>query len=340
MKNSAETFYNLISDKKKILVIDLGFLGDTIHLLPALWAIRQGLPHANIEVMVAEHIQSLMGLVPWIDKTSGYPRYPRGPKWYQDIGRVLRLRKEKYDVIINLNGSERSCFLTLAIGAPYRLGRVPPEENLITRCSFTHRVTIPYLTMPCYRSRWGCIKKAGFPTDEPVFNVTVPPIVRDKVDALIEGKRNFIHISPFTVEDYKELPLNILAQLLNTLHDPLALSCAPTARERNKLHQLISLLSVKPWKVFEGNLSLQELAGVIGCSKLHMGGDSGGIHVAVMMNVPTFSWFREYPGKIEWIPAGSRHRYIIGEASPSGLQNISAEELIKLFHRSENIDQK
>lgn len=335
MNNISDSFYNIISNKKKILVLDLGFLGDTIHLLPALWGIRQGLPNAHIEVMVADHIQSLMGLVPWIDKTSGYPRYPKGPEWYQDISRVLRLRKERYDVIINLNGSERSCFLTLAIGAPYRLGRVPDREKFISKYCFTHRVDIPYLTMPCYLSRWNCIKKAGFPTEEPIFNVKIPLAVRNKVDVLLEGKRHFIHVNPFTVEDYKELPMEILAELLNTIHEPLVLSCAPSERERKKLQQLISLLSTKPWKVFEGNLSLQELAGVIGNSKLHMGGDSGGLHVAVMMNIPTFSWFREYPGKVEWLPIGSQHRYIIGEASPSGLQNISADALIKVFHGSD-----
>jgi ADP-heptose:LPS heptosyltransferase len=335
MQNDPGSFYNIIRGKKKILVLDLGFLGDSIHLLPALWEIRQGLPNAHIEVMVADHIQSLMGLVPWIDKTSGYPRYPKGPQWYEDFRRVLKLWKEKYDVIINLNGSDRSCFLTLAIGAPYRLGRVPDEPNALMRLSFTHTVAIPYLTMPLYRSRWECIKEAGFPTDSPLFNVSVPNGVQNKVDALLEGKRNFIHVNPFTVEDYKELPLQILAEFLNTMQDPLVLSCAPTERERNKLRALISLLFKKPWKVFDGSLSIQELAAVIGRSKLHMGGDSGGIHVAVMMNVPTFSWFRDYPGKIEWLPIGKQHRHIIGEASPSGLQNISADELIKLFNGSD-----
>jgi ADP-heptose:LPS heptosyltransferase len=244
------------------------------------------------------------------------------------------LRKERYEVIINLNGSDRSCFLTLATGAPYRLGRVPDRERFITNACFTHMVRIPYLTMPCYLQRWQCIKNAGFPTEEPIFNVTIPPAVSKKIDALLEGKPNFIHVSPFTVEDYKELPIEILAKFLNTIHDPITLSCAPTEREIRKIHRLISLLSVKPWKVFAGNLSLQELAGVIGYSKLHIGGDSGGLHVAVMMNVPTFSWFREYPGKVEWLPIGSRHRYVIGEASPDGLHNISTGDLIKLFHGS------
>jgi ADP-heptose:LPS heptosyltransferase len=334
MNHHSDNFFNLISNKKKILVIDLGFLGDSIHLLPALWGIRQGLPDSYIEVMVADHIQSLMGLVPWIDKTSGYPRYPKGPKWYQDVDRVLRLRKEKYDVIINLNGSDRSCFLTFAIGAPYRLGRVPDREKFITNACFTHRVDVPYHTMPCYIQRWQCIKKAGFPTEKPIFNIIMPLAVKSKVDHLLEGKCNFIHVSPFTVEDYKELPTEILAAFLNSIKDPLVLSCAPTKRERQKLQKLISLLTVKPWKIFEGNLSLQELAGVIGYSKLHMGGDSGGLHVAVMMNVPTFSWFREYPGKVEWLPIGSQHRYIIGDTSPEGLQNITTGDLIKLFHRS------
>ena len=310
-----------------MLVVDLGFLGDTIHMLPGLWSIREGLPHARLDVMVGDHIQSLMGVTPWVDRVLGYPRYPKGPKWYQDIGRVMKLRKEKYDVIINLNGSDRSCFLTFAIGAPYRLGRVPPREKFITNHCFTHRVKVPYRTMPCYLQRWECLKKVGFPNKEPVFNISIPEAVKEKVDKLLAGRRDFVHVSPFTTEDYKGLPLNILARFLNFIEKPLVISCAPSERELKKLHQLLPLLKVKPWRVFEGNLSLQELACVIGSSEKHMGGDSGALHVALMMGVSTLSWFREYPGKVEWLPIGPKHRYLIGEMSPHGLQKISSEDL-------------
>ena len=89
------------------MLLDLGFLGDSIHLLPALWVLRQAYPEAELHVMVSEHVTKIMEVAPWVDKVWGYPRFPRGPKWYQDFGRIRRLRAAKFDVVINLNGSDR-----------------------------------------------------------------------------------------------------------------------------------------------------------------------------------------------------------------------------------------
>ena len=49
---------------RKVMVLDLGFLGDTVHLLPALWMVRQAYPQAELHVTVAEHITSLMACLP------------------------------------------------------------------------------------------------------------------------------------------------------------------------------------------------------------------------------------------------------------------------------------
>jgi hypothetical protein len=36
-----DDFLKRTVNSKKVMVLDLGFLGDTVHLLPALWMVRQ-----------------------------------------------------------------------------------------------------------------------------------------------------------------------------------------------------------------------------------------------------------------------------------------------------------
>jgi lipopolysaccharide heptosyltransferase III len=36
-----DDFYRQTRHARKVMVLDLGFLGDTVHLLPALWMVRQ-----------------------------------------------------------------------------------------------------------------------------------------------------------------------------------------------------------------------------------------------------------------------------------------------------------
>ncbi len=332
MPESASRFFPLCRGSRKILILDLGFLGDTIQLIPSLYCIRQALPEAHLSVMVADHIKDILKVCPWVDNILGYPRFPKGPRWYQDFGRVRALRRAGYDAVINLNGSDRSSLLTWLTGAPLRFGRRPERVPPLWTWRYTHWVHVPYGTMPVYRQRWQCLQEAGFPGESPAFGTRIPEDVMSRVGTLLEGEREYIHVSPFTTLDYKELPETHLVDLIAELQEKrgwkVALSCAPNERERGKLDSLLKQLPRRPWKVFAGDLGLLELAGVIQSSQLHLGGDSGAMHVAFMTGVPTVTWFRDYANKVEWMPEGSNSRVVLGQDTPSGLQGVTAAHIL------------
>ena len=68
MTGGAIQFFERTRNAKKVMVLGLGFLGDTVHLLPALWMVRPAYPQAELHVAVAAHITSLMDRVPWVDR--------------------------------------------------------------------------------------------------------------------------------------------------------------------------------------------------------------------------------------------------------------------------------
>lgn len=319
MPRSGADFFPRIPPTAHLLVLDLGFLGDTIHLIPALAAIRRALPQAKLEVMVAEHIQGILAVCPWLDGVSGYPRYPKGPRWYQDFGRVGALRAKFYDAVINLNGSDRSSILTRLAGAPLRLGRQPPKISWFWPRCYTHVVNVPFNTQILFRQRLAALAAAGFPVSStgPFFPIEIPAVFKERVSVLLGSDRPFLHVSPFATADEKELPPQVLANLLNTIAASrpdlsFILSTASNDRERAKLADLCALLSFQAWKIFPGDLNLVELAEVMRRARIHLGGDSGALHVALMAGTPTFSWWRDYAGRVEWQPAGPRHAAILG----------------------------
>ncbi len=332
MSRDSSSFYDALKGARKVLILDLGFLGDTVHLLPAAWAVRQAVPQARLEVVVAQHITGLLRLTPWVDAVLGYPRFPKGPKWYQDFGRVRAFRRSGYDAVINLNGSDRSSILTWATGAPLRLGRVPPKLHWFWPHLFTHTVAVPYESGPIFQQRLECLQRAGFPKGAAEFAITIPEEVAARVEREV-GATPFVHVSPFTTQDQKELPEGALVEVLAGLRQArpdleLVVSCAPNERERGKLASLLSKLPERPWRVFDGPLNLVGLTALIRRSRLHLGGDSGALHLALMAGAPTVSWFRRYPGMVEWLPQGERHGAVIGEASPEGLRGVDAGALL------------
>ena len=202
----AENFFVRTRGAKKVMVLDLGFLGDTVHLLPALWLVRQAYPQAELHVTVATHITSLMDCAPWVNRAWGYMRYPRHATLRENFQMVARLRREKFDVIINLNGSDRSSWLTFLSGAPERLGRVPADGGpLFWEKMFTAHVTHPFTEEPIYLQRCRCLEKAGFPFTRPEFHTQIDPANLRAAEISAADRGSYFHLSPFTTADSKEL---------------------------------------------------------------------------------------------------------------------------------------
>src|SRR5271169_2685250 len=158
------------------MVLDLGFLGDTVHLLPALWMIRQAYPQAELHAAVSEHIKSFLACAPWVNRVWGYMRYPRHATLRENWQMICDLRREEFDVVINLNGSDRSSWLTLLSGARERLGRIPDDGGpLFWRRMFTAHIECPRTPEPVYLQKCRCLAKAGFPFTQPEFHVEIDP---------------------------------------------------------------------------------------------------------------------------------------------------------------------
>ena len=333
---AAEHFFERTRAARKVMVLDLGFLGDTVHLLPALWVVRQAYPKAELHATVASHITTLMDCVPWVNHVWGYMRYPRHATLRENIQMVARLRREKFDVVINLNGSDRSSWLTFLSGAPHRLGRLPANGGPpFWKKMYTAHVSHPFTDEPVYLQRCRCLAKAGFPFAAPEFHTQVDPAGLRAADISEAGRGGYFHLSPFTTADSKELPPDQLAALIAALaknfpEKKLALSCAPTPRELEKLKNLLALLPQKPWRVFPGNLNLIQLAAVIQASAVHFCGDTGPFHLAVMTNTPTVAWFWPNPGGRMWLPLGGPYCVIVGANAPGAqfLGRIATEDLL------------
>lgn len=323
------------------MVLDLGFLGDTVHLIPALWEVRKAWPDAELHVMVAEHVAELLQVTPWVDRVWGYPRFPKGPKPWQDLGRVSRLRAARFDAVINLNGSDRSSLLTWLSGARWRLGRRPQRGGpMHWPLQFTHVVEFPYHTMPVYEQRWNCLALAGVPVGpNPDFQVSISVEGRRSAGICPEDDGTYVHLSPFTTQDQKELPESEMVSLLQMLSTEtrlprLVVSCASNERERTKLERILSRLERRPWKVFSGSLKVVDLVSIIAGAKVHLGGDSGALHLALMAGVPTVSWFRSYTGMRDWTPQGERHAVLIGQGDDRGIAGVSSQSIAAAVARS------
>ncbi|GAC1632676.1 MAG: putative lipopolysaccharide heptosyltransferase III [Nevskia sp.] len=324
----------------RVLVMELGGLGDNIHLLPALRALRRRWPQAELQVMVHAHVAGLFELVPWVQKVWGYPASPK-PKLAGNWRWGRALRAQRYDLVLNTTGGDRASLLTWLTRAPERIARRPSDGgprgwSLL----FTRVLDVPYWIEPMFVQKLRCARLLGCDIDDaelaaPQFEIALDTGLRRQAGVAPEDDGGYIHISPFTTSPARELPLAQIAALiagLRAAHPALrvALSCAGSARETQRLAELLVLLPAPPWRVWPGTLPVPALASVIAGAALNFSGDTGGLHVALMTGTPAVAWFRAHRGEREWIPRAPRYRVLVAEgpADAPALAGIDTAALL------------
>jgi heptosyltransferase-1 len=120
----------------RILLIRLRLIGDVVFTTPALGALRRRFPDAHITYLVEGPAEPVVRHHPALDDVVVLER-PRGlARIGYDLALARRLRRERFDLVIDFHGGPRSGFLTWATGAPQRIGYDLPGR----RWSYTTRV--------------------------------------------------------------------------------------------------------------------------------------------------------------------------------------------------------
>src|SRR3990172_305145 len=102
---------------RRILIVKPSSLGDIIHSLPVLWALRKTYPDAYIGWVVKEVWQDVLADNPLIDHLIILKKGASGI-----FSAIRETRRIKFDTVIDLQGLFRSGVITFFSGATDRLG--------------------------------------------------------------------------------------------------------------------------------------------------------------------------------------------------------------------------
>jgi ADP-heptose:LPS heptosyltransferase len=111
----------------KICVLRLGAMGDILFTTPALRALRRQYPEAHITYLLLDKWRFLLRGNPNVDRIVGLP--------YREPKALGRLRKECFDLVINLHELEDGARLCQALrarerrGHQWKNGALAPDEN-------------------------------------------------------------------------------------------------------------------------------------------------------------------------------------------------------------------
>lgn len=121
-------------NNKKILVTRLKFIGDIILTTPLIKTLKMNFPSSEIYYMAEKESSALLQRNPDL---SGIIPLDFSISMYEYIKFIFNLRKEKFDIVIDLFGNPRSALLSYLSGAPVRIGGDFKGRGRL----FTHRIS-------------------------------------------------------------------------------------------------------------------------------------------------------------------------------------------------------
>ncbi len=99
----------------RILVLQLKRIGDLILTTPALWALRQNLPKANIVLAIEAGSRELLPAIDYVDDILVHERHG------QNASTWLHLLLRPYDLCLDFTGTDRSALFAVLSKASRRV---------------------------------------------------------------------------------------------------------------------------------------------------------------------------------------------------------------------------
>ncbi|MCC6424849.1 MAG: lipopolysaccharide heptosyltransferase I [Phycisphaerales bacterium] len=270
-------------------------MGDVVHALPALCALRQKFPLAQLSWLVDPRFAAILDQHPAIDHVIVPPSSPFIARWPRsDLLRATvqyaiahHLRRENYDLVIDLQGLFRTGVLTAATGARRRIGFANAREG--APIFYTHRHHIPRELHAVDR----CLQLVGtLGAAGPIrYDLSPTPSSRDQACQLlkklaIDARTPYLVISPRSANPIKEWPAERFAELAReinrTAHLPVVLI---GTRADEPLARQIADQAGEGTHVLTGTPLAVSMALIAG-SRLMVANDSGPLHLAVALGRP------------------------------------------------------
>lgn len=281
---------NLKKSPKKILIVKPSSLGDIVHSLPFLQALKDGFPDAEIHWIVAKGLEGLLENHPMVKKLLVIEKDRwKDLKKIKDTASELagiskELKRESYDMAIDLQGLLRSGLLAYATHAPVRIGFREAREG--SAVFYTHKITggrdihavDRYLKIA---SALGCeTADAGFPM----------PLIKesDKVKRLKENAGDYAVIVPGARWETKKWSPEKFGRLASMLDMKSIIIGSASDIEISKR---IEAASKGKALSTAGYTDIKELISIIRGARYVVTNDSGPMHIAAALGIPVIAIF-------------------------------------------------
>jgi lipopolysaccharide heptosyltransferase I len=269
-----------------ILVVRLGALGDIVHAIPAVAAIRRAYPGARIDWLVERKHRAIVDLVTAIDRTIELAR-PSLDAW---VATTRELRASAYDVAIDFQGLLKSAVLARASGAARVVGFSIWHLREKTARPF-YSASAPAEGAHVIRQNLHLLQVLGIEDETitfPIADVVSPAVeaVRARV-----GARPFALINPGAAWPNKRWLVDRFGELATFLREASGLVPVILWGPGEELLAERVIAASENAALAAPPTGISDLVSLSRAAALVVSGDTGPLHIATAVGTPAVSVF-------------------------------------------------
>ncbi len=289
---------------RSILLVRLTARGDVVFSSPIVRALRRSYPEARISWLGEAHTKELIEHHPELHRVFSWDRTKwknLARKWKflsllrEALALVRSLRKEKFDLSIDMQGLLRSGLMSFLSGAPNRVVLRPKEGS--------HYFAKHVVDRNRDQSRQGEIaseyrhlaEELGLNTEEFRMEVPLAPEDRAYADSLVPDhglEGGFAVVVPYTTRPQKHWFEDRWATLMDRIKEDFGLCTVILGGPGDEAadERIRNLSSAHPVSLV-GRTTLRQAAAVIERASLVVGVDTGLTHMGIAFDRPTIGIF-------------------------------------------------
>ncbi|WP_397568472.1 glycosyltransferase family 9 protein [Schlesneria sp. T3-172] len=299
---------------RRICLIKPSALGDVVQTLPLLPVLKHRYPGAEISWVVNRELKDLVEGHPALSDAISFERRGGWSAWGNLLG---TLRKRRFDLVIDLQGLLRTGVMTLATGAPVRVGLETAREG----SHLTLNCLLPETSrqMAAHARYWRVAECLGLGQMSRETLIATSAADCDWSELQLKDlPRPIIAVHPGARWETKRWPVEKFAELMRRADhlwggSLLILGSKAERHDADRVHQRLQELSTPGHtptvRNLAGQSTLKQLSALLSRVDFAISNDSGPMHLAAGLGIPTLGIFT-CTSALRSGPPGDQHEMI------------------------------
>ena len=294
---------------ERILVIQFRQIGDVLLSTPVLRALRCSYPQSYIAFLTEPSPGRVLQGNPSLDEVIIRPRHAT---WRQQWQLLRQIRRQHFELVIDLIGNPRSAVLTRLSGARHRLAFARFPRSLLYTMLVTHHHPVPEYTVA---KRLRLLEPLGIRATDLTPLLSYTQREQDEVATFLRAhaithKALLVCIDPTHHVPTRQWPGAHFSALVDMLSERLGARVLLLWGPGEEAQVQAIAAAARSHPVLIPAWGLNTLAALLAWADLFVGCNSAPLHIAVSQGIPTVT-IMGATLSVNWLPPAPQHRAVL-----------------------------